>query len=191
MIINNLTEKAARAANPSASSLGGFDIQDELTKALRKAVKPIEPKLRAYVAKRGEIQGKVDRWSPEAFEHKLHEVAQAAHTGDTDAAAELEAGSGPSRDTFRKLHALAWQEMEQHERDGRHLFAEAGELVAQPMSDVVAQGQQILDTTLAGLGVPSFELQGPANAVGYLVGNLQRAGRGESADLGPFWETLG
>ena len=190
MQIIDLTEKAARAVNPSSSSLGGFDIQEETTKAMRKALKPIETKLRTYVAKRAEIQSKIDRWSPESFDHKLHEVVQAAHGGDSSAAAEMEAGNGPSRETFNKLCGLAWREMEQHERAGRPLFAEAAALVEQPLRDVVAKGQAILDRTLAGLGVPRFELQGANNAVDYLVQNLQRAGRGETADLQGLWQAF-
>lgn len=178
-------------ANPSAPSLGGFDIQQELKKALRKALKPIEPKVRAYVATKAEIQSKIDRWSPESFDRKLQEVVQAAHNGDTAAAAELEGGNGPSRETFNSLCGLAWQEMDEHERNHRALFTEAAGLIEQPMHDVVAKAQGILDATLDGLGVPRFTLQGATNGVNYLVHNLKNAGRGETADLQQLWEALG
>ena len=184
----DLAEKAARAVNPTAQSLGGFNIEAELTRALRKALKPIESRLRAYVASKATIQAKIERWSHEAFERKLEAVVQAAGAGDLSAAAELEAGNGPSRETFQRLCGVAWAEMEQHTRDHQKLFDEAARLVAAPMHGVVAKGQAILDSTLSGLGVPIFTLQGATNGVDYLVSNLERAGRGETADLQPLWD---
>lgn len=191
MTIIDLSEKDARMANPSAPALGGFDIQQELKKALRKALKPIEPKVRAYLATKAEIQSKIDRWSPESFDRKLQEMVKATHAGDAAATAELEAGNGPARETFKRLCTLAWQEMDEHERNHRAMFSEAAGLIEQPMHAVVAKGQRILDATLAGLGVPKFTLQGATNGVDYLVHNLKNAGRGDTADLQQFWEALG
>lgn len=190
MKIVDIAEQATRMANPSAPALGGFDIQQELKKALRKALKPIEPKVRAYLATKGEIQAKIDRWSVESFDRRLEEVVQAAHIGDATAAAELEGGNGPSRETYERLCGLAWQAMDEHERNHRAVFAETAGLIEQPMHDVVSKGQRILDTTLDGLGVPRFTLQGATNGVNYLVHNLKCAGRGEAADLQTLWDAL-
>jgi len=191
MKIVDLAEQAARAVNPSAASLGGFNIQNELRKTLRKSLKSIEPRLRAYTVSKSSVQSKIDRWSAESYERKMEEVVQAAIAGDTAVAAELEAGNGPSKETFDRLCGAAWRELEQHERDHRELFAQAAELIEAPMHAVVTMGQSILDSTLDSLDVPRFTLQGATNGVGDMVRNLQNAGRGETANLQTFWETLG
>jgi len=190
MKIIDLAAIDARSANPSALGLG-FDLNKELNKTAAKAVRPLEARLRAYLADKAAIQSKIDRWCPEAFDAKMSEITTAAMAGDDEAAEQIEGGNVPTRQTFDRMAGMAYTELDAHERTNRPLFAEAAALVEQPMRQVVARGQAVLDATLQGLGVPPFELRGASNAVDYMVGNLEHAGRGETADLAPFWKTLG
>jgi hypothetical protein len=190
MKIIDLAAIDARSATPTAVGLG-FDMAKELNKTAAKAVKPLEARLRAYVANKATVQSKIDRWCPEAFDAKMAEITTAALTGDEQAAEQIEGGNVPTRQTFDRMAGMAYAEMDAHERASRPLFAEAAAVVAEPMRQVVARGQAVLDSTLQGLGVPPFELRGATNAVDYMVDNLHRASRGESADLQPFWQALG
>jgi hypothetical protein len=88
------------------------------------------------------------------------------------------------------MHGRCFAELEAHQLASRALFSEAAGLIEKPMLQVVQRGQQILDAVLAGLGVPGFQLIGATNHVGFLVGQLHAAGRGECADLSIFWELL-
>jgi hypothetical protein len=190
MKIVDLAAIEARTANPTAAGLG-FDLTKEMHKAAAKALKPLESRLRAYVANKATIQSKIDRWAPETFEAKMQEITTAAQSGDEAAAEQIEAGNVPTRQTFDRMAGMAYAEMDAHERAHYPLFREAAGLIAEPMRQVVARGQAVLDATLKGLGVSPFELRGASNAVDYMVSNLEHAGRGETADLAPFWETLG
>lgn len=190
MKIVDLAAIDARTASPTAEGLG-FDLTKEMRKAAAKALKPLEPRLRAYVQNKATIQTKIDRWSRESFEAKLQEITAAAQSGDEEAARQIEAGNAPTRQTFDHMCGAAHAELDALERETRPLFTEAAGLVSEPMRQVVARAQAVLDATLKGLGVPSFELRGASNAVDYMVHNLEHAGRGETADLQPFWETLG
>lgn len=190
MRIIDLAAIEARTANPTPAGLG-FDLTKEMHKAAAKALKPLEARLRAYVATKATIQSKIDRWCPQAFDAKMSEVTTAAMAGDDEAADQIEGGNVPTRQTFDRMAGMAYAEMDAHERAHYPLFREAAGLIAEPMRQVVARGQAVLDATLKGLGVSPFELRGASNAVDYMVANLERAGRGETADLQTFWDTLG
>ena len=77
--------------------------------------------------------------------------------------------------------------MENFHRNQRGLFGEAAGLIKEPMLAVVQRGQDILDATIKGLGVPPFKLNGATNAVTYLTDQLERVSRNETGDLEPFW----
>jgi hypothetical protein len=190
MKIIDLAAIEARSANPTPAGLG-FDLTKEMHKAAAKALKPLEARLRAYVATKATMQSKIDRWAPETFEAKMQEITTAAQSGDEAAAEQIEGGNVPTRQTFDRMAGMAYAEMDAHERANYVLFQEAAAVVADPMRQVVARGQAVLDATLKGLGVSPFELRGASNAVDFMVLNLERAGRGETADLQTFWDTLG
>jgi hypothetical protein len=190
MKFQNLTELAARAANPSTASLGGFNIESEFRTAAKSALKPMVKKLNEYRAETSRLAAVCSRWSSDAYESKLATIAALAHNGDEAAALQIESGAIPTRGSYDEMLGRATAELEAYERTGRSLYSEAAALIEAPMLAVAAKGQAILDQTLDGLGVPRFELQGATNAVAYLVGQLNCAGRGESCDLSPFWQLV-
>jgi hypothetical protein len=190
MKFTNLTELAARAANPSTAALGGFNIESEFRTAAKSALKPLVKKLNEYRAETSRLTANRDRWNGEAYETKLQTIATAAHAGDEAAALQIESGAIPTRGSYDEMLGRATSALESHERTSRALFSEAAGLIEAPMLAVVAKGQGILDLTLDGLGVPRFELQGATNHIAYLIGQLNCASRGECADLSPFWQLV-
>jgi hypothetical protein len=180
-------EEEARNANPQRGALG-FDLEAELATAAKTALKPLAKRLKEYLAEKARLEASRARWSREAYAAKLDSITAAAHAGDEEAAAAIEAGTIPSRESYDQMVNRAEAELEKFHSNTRGLFAEAAALIRGPMLAVVQRGQDILDATLKGLGVPSFKLNGASNAVEYMTDQMERVGRGESGDLATFWE---
>lgn len=182
----NRADAERSAANPSNAALG-FDLEDALNAALKLACKPIAARLRQYQSDEAAIQAKLNRWYDEAYQAKLNQISEAAHRGDAEAAAAIEAGQMPSRESYKQMHAKACAELEAFRVNGRGLFAEAAELVRPAMDAVVDRAQAVLDKVCSDFGLPVFQMTGARNGVGFLIGNLERVARNESGDASPFW----
>jgi hypothetical protein len=179
-----------RAANPTPEALG-FDLQKELAAACKTALKPIQKQLRHFCDESERLKTQLQRWTDEAFDNKLREIAGRAQSGDEQAAIAIEEGALPSRESYAKMHSTLQEELDKLHSDHRATFAEAARLIEGPMTSVVDKAQAILDRLLDGLGVASFELHGARNAVGFMVLQLEMKSRGESCDLGSFWQAAG
>ena len=151
--------------------------------AAKQALKPIAKQLGEYRAETKRLSLNCERWSEEAFNEKLVAITQAAHNGNEEAALAIETGQLPSRASYAEMHAKAASQLDAHERSGYRLYGQAAELIEAPMRKKVDQGQALLGNVLRGLGVPPFELQGASNHVGYVLGQLTHASKGETADL--------
>lgn len=187
MKIVSLADIEAKTAHPSPEALGGFNLDQELAKACRAALKPLAKRLQEYAAEKERLQHVCERWSPDSYNEKMHELATRAQGGDEDAAVALESGAVPSKASFNEMHNRAYLELENYVNANRNLFAEAAALARPAMVPVVDKGQQILDAALQGFGLPRYELVGARNHVEFVVGQLEAAGRGHSADLQWFW----
>lgn len=185
-----LLNDTTRTANPRPDALRGYNLDQELRAAVRAAVKPISKKLKDYRSERARLVLVCDRWSPDAYNRKLDEITAAAHAGDAAAEQAIESGAVPSRQSFAEMHARANRELENCDQQSRDLFKSVLPLIEEPMTAVVDKGQQILDDVLSGLGVPRFELTGSRNHNLYVLDQVARASRGESADLAWFWEAV-
>ena len=186
MKIFSRSEEEARTANPQPGALG-FDLEAELAAAAKNALKPLAKRLKDYRAEQARLEGNCARWSRDAYAAKLDSITAAAHAGDAEAAAAIEAGTIPSRESYDQMSRRAEAELEDFRRNERGLFGEAAALIKAPMLAVVQRGQDILDATLKGLGVPSFKLNGAVNAVEYMTANMEQVSRNETGDLSPFW----
>ena len=178
------------AANPTAAALRGYNIETELRAAAKNAVKPLAKRLSQYRAERSRLEAECARWSPESYNSKLDGFAAAAAAGDPEAAAAIENGAVPSRQSFAEMCNRSSLNLENFERANLSLFTEAAQLIEQPMTKVVDAGQEILDAVLTGLGVPRFELSGWRNHLTYVLLQLIKASRNECADLELFWAAL-
>ena len=180
----------AQTVNPSPEALG-FNLDTEMAKACRTALKPLEKRLREYRRERARLEANCDQWSDEAYKAKMDEIASRAHGGDQEAAAAIASGTIPSRESFRDMSARAHGELENFRFNNRTVFSEAAELIEAPMRAVVERGQAILDATLKGFGLPEYKLHGATNHVSFVVLQLQMAGRNEGSDLQWFWQVIG
>jgi hypothetical protein len=186
-ILPSQHEIAAITANPTPEGLRGYSIEQQLRTAVRSAVKPLAKRLAHYRSERARLAADCDRWSADAYNAKLDAIAARAHAGDLEAAAAIENGAVPSKQSYYEMSGRCWMALESFDRDSRVLFGEVLPLVEPPMTAVVDRGQAILDAVLQGVGVPPFELTGWRNHVGYIVKQLGHASRNESGDLAWFW----
>ncbi len=176
-----------RNANPTPEALG-FDLQKELTAACKAALKPIQKQLRHYCDETERLKTQLQRWTDEAFDNKLREIASRAQSGDEQAAIAIEEGALPSRESYAKMRSTLEEELDKLHSDHRTTFAEAARLIEGPMTAVVDRAQATLDRLLDGLGVARFELHGARNSVGFMVLQLEMKSRCESCDLESFWQ---
>jgi len=186
-ILPSQHEIAAITAHPTPEGLHGYHLEQELRTAVRSAVKPLAKRVSHYRSERARLQANCDKWSADAYSATLDGITARAHAGDSEAEAAIQSGAVPSRQSYAEMHGRFCRELEQFDRDSRHLFGEVLPLVEPAMTAVVDRGQAILDTVLRGVGVPPFELTGWRNHVGYIVKQLGHASRNESGDLAWFW----
>ena len=183
MKIFSRSEEEARSANPQPGALG-FDLQAELTAAAKNALKPLAKRLKDHRAEQARLEGNCARWSRDAYAAKLDSITAAAHAGDAEATAAIEAGTIPSRESYDQMARRAEAELENFRLNSRGIFGEAAGLIKGPMLAVVQKGQDILDATLRGLGVPSFKLNGAVNGVEYMTDQMERVARNETVAIG-------
>jgi hypothetical protein len=174
-------------ASPQPHALG-FNIDAELDRAMNTALKPVAGRLREYRTEEARLIGICNRWTRDALRAKLDEIASAAQTGDEQAAAAIEAGAIPSRESYDDMHNRAYAALENFRLNSRNIFGEAARLIKEPMLGVVARGQRVLDEVLNNFGLPEFKLRGATSYVEWTTGQLENAGNGLSNDLSGFWE---
>lgn len=181
----------AHTANPTPEGLRGFNVATQLQAALRTALKPaLIKRLHEHRSERARLVAECDRWSLEAYNTKLDAIAARAHAGDLEAAAAIENGAVPSKQSYHEMGNRCWTALESFDRDSRALFGEVLPLVGEPMTKVVDRAQVILDQMLEALGVPRFELLGWRSHISFQLLQIGAASRNESCDLSWFWQSI-
>jgi hypothetical protein len=61
-------------------------------------------------------------------------------------------------------------------------------VIREPMEEVVARGQKILDATCDNFRMPRYQLTGFLKHIEFLVGELEKTGRNLSHSLDTFWQ---
>jgi len=189
-LLRSQHEIAATTANPTPEGLHGYNLEQELRTAVKAAVKPLAKRLAHYRSERARLVADCDRWSADAYNAKLDAIAARAHAGDIEAAAAIENGAVPSKQSYYEMSGRCWMALESFDRDSRALFGEVLPFIEPPMTAAIDRGQAILDAVLQGVGVPHFELSGWRNHVGYTVKQMNHASRNETADLAWFWSAV-
>jgi len=189
-LLRSQHEIAANTANPTPEGLHGYNLEQELRTAVKAAVKPLAKRLAHYRSERARLVADCDRWSADAYNAKLDAIAARAHAGDLEAAAAIENGAVPSKQSYYEMSGRCWMALESFDRDSRALFGEVLPLIQGPMTAVVAKGQAILDSVLEGVGVTKFELTGWSNHNSYVWLQVGAASRNETADLAWFWSAV-
>ena len=182
-------EIVASTANPTPEAMG-FNVETELAAACRDALKPLSKKLRDYRSREQELKDNCLRWTEQAYRDKVSEITHAAAAGDEAAIEAIANGALPTKQGFLQMANAADAEVAGHLHAHRALFAEAAVAIVGPMNKVCDKGQARLDQLAADFGIPRFELTGGYNRVIHTREQLEAAARGETHDLGWFWDAM-